>query len=138
MIVKILSSARNFEGIDYSERKNDQGRSELLKTGNLEALEHLPEITKADYVSYMRMICDANPKVKNRQFHAIISTKGNQHSPEELTIMAEKYLKAMGYGSNPYLIYFHNDTENNHVHMVSTRVDKQGNKVDEAKLFALL
>lgn len=91
MIVKILSSARNFEGIDYSERKNDQGWSELLKTGNFEALEHLPEITKADYVSYMRIICDANPNVKNRQFHAVISTKRNQHSPGELTIMAEKY-----------------------------------------------
>lgn len=131
MIVKILSSARNFEGVDYSERKNDQGRSELLKTGNFEALEQLPEITKADYISYMRKICDANPNVKNRQFHAVISTRGDQHSPEQLAILAEKYLRAMGYGDNPYLIYFHKDTDNNHVHMVSTRVDKQGKKVDD-------
>jgi hypothetical protein len=38
MIIKILSSARNFEGIDYSERKNEQGKSQLLKAGNFEAL----------------------------------------------------------------------------------------------------
>ncbi len=37
----------------------------------------------------------------------------------------------MGYGDNPYLIYCHADTKNNHVHMVSTRVDKNGNKVDD-------
>jgi hypothetical protein len=37
----------------------------------------------------------------------------------------------MGYGDNPFLIYHHSDTDNNHVHMVSTRVDKNGDKVDD-------
>ena len=38
MIVKILSPAKNFEGIDYSERKNDQGKSLLLKAENFGSL----------------------------------------------------------------------------------------------------
>lgn len=40
MIIKILSSASNFEGIDYIERKNDIGKSQLLKASNFEALGH--------------------------------------------------------------------------------------------------
>lgn len=132
MIVKILSSTKNFEGIDYSERKAEKGISQLMLAANFDALGHSSEeVTKADYINYMRLICDSNPRVSNRQFHSVISTKGKQHSPEQLASMAEQYLKEMGYGANPFLIYHHSDTDNNHVHMVSTRVDKNGNKVDD-------
>lgn len=132
MIVKILSSASNFEGIDYSERKNDLGKSQLIIAENFGALGHsVDEQSKVDYINYMRLICDSNLRVKNRQFHAVISAKDKSHSPQELSKIAEQYLKAMGYGDNPYLIYFHGDTKNNHVHMVSTRVDKKGNKIDD-------
>ena len=132
MIIKILSSASNFEGIDYSERKNDLGKSQLLKAGNFEALGHHSGVNrKADYINYMKLVCDANLRVKKRQFHAVLSVKGQSYSPEKLGNIAEQYLKSMGYGENPYLIYFHKDTNNNHVHMVSTRVDKNGNKVND-------
>ena len=65
MIIKILSSAKNFEGIDYSERKNDQGKSRLLKAENFGALGHqIDETKKADYINYMKLVSDANPRVK--------------------------------------------------------------------------
>lgn len=132
MIIKILSSASNFEGIDYSERKNDLGKSQLIKAGNFEALGHYSGVNrKADYINYMKLVCDANPRVKKRQFHAVLSVKGQSYSPEKLGNFAEQYLKSMGYGENPYLIYAHGDTDNNHVHMVSTRVDKNGHKVND-------
>ena len=80
MIIKILSSAKNFEGIDYSERKNDQGRSRLLKANNFEALGHgSSSLKKADYINYMKLVCEANPRVKNRLFHAVISAKGQSY-----------------------------------------------------------
>jgi hypothetical protein len=132
MIIKILASTGNFEGIDYSERKNDLGKSQLLKAKNFEALNHgIGTVSKADYINYMNIVCDANPRVKNRQFHAVISAKGDSHTPRQLAEIAEAYLKSMGYGDNPYLINLHMDTDNNHVHMVSTRVDKNGNKVED-------
>ena len=77
------------------------------------------------------MVSDANPRVKKRQFHAIISVKEKSHSPEELANIAGIYLKSVGYGENSYLIYFHKDTQNNHVQIVSTRADKNGKKVND-------
>ncbi len=133
MIVKILSASKSFVGIHYSERKNSQGKSELLEAQNFGALGHVQEeLSRKDMINHMKAVCNLNTNVKNKQFHAIISTKGKEHSPEELKDLAVKYLEAMGYGQNPYLIYYHSDTPNNHVHLVSTRVDPDGNKVDDS------
>ena len=133
MIVKILASAPNFEGIDYNERKNDEGKSELLQAENFNAIKHgSEELEKSDLINYMNLVSALNPQVKNKQFHAVISTKGREHSPDELRQIGVHFLEKMGYGQNPYLIYAHSDTKNNHVHLVSTRINKEGKKVDDS------
>jgi hypothetical protein len=83
-----------------------------------------------DYVNYLKAVTARNHLIKSPQFHAVISCKEKDKSKEELTQLAEKWLDQMGYGKNPYLLIFHKDTKNNHIHMVSSRVDKQGRLID--------
>lgn len=132
MIVKILSSAHNFAGIQYSERKNDLGKSELLMAENFGALNLNGQATRIDYINYMKAVAALNPRVKNKQFHAVISAKGKSESVENMAKIGKLFLEKMGYGQNPYLIYHHSDTDNTHIHLVSTRVDKNGFKIDDA------
>ena len=133
MVIKILSSSASFSGVDYNERKNAQGKSELLVARNFGSLEMKQgEVSKADYINYLKDYSATNTRVKNSQFHAVLSCKGREKSHDELREVAERYLDSMGYGHNPYLIYAHSDTENNHVHIISSRVNQQGAKIDHS------
>lgn len=128
MIAKILSSAASFNGVNYNEKKNEQGKSELLVAKNFGGLEN--NGNKEDFKNYLLNQSKLNLNVTKPQFHATISCKGTENTFEELKDVAEQWLEKMGYGQQPYLIYGHNDTGNNHVHIVSVRVDTEGKKID--------
>lgn len=132
MIVKILSSASNdFHGVRYNEKKIDSGAGELMKMKNFPSSIN-EESSQTEVRDYLKAISKSN-KTKKPQFHATISTKFREHSREELTKVAENFMEEMGYGGQPYIVVFHNDTDNNHIHIVSTRVDKSsGKKIDDS------
>lgn len=132
MVVKILSSSATFKGVSYNTNKVDQNKGELMKVKNFGPLQALDRLGPADFINYLKMVSAQNKRVKSPQFHVAISAKGRSHNKDQLTEIAEKWLSKMGYSQQPYLIIFHKDTDNNHVHIVSTRIDKAGLKISSA------
>jgi hypothetical protein len=132
MIVRLLESSAVFAGIDYNFSKIERGDAELLKACNFDYMEGLTNPKPQDYQNYLLAISARNKRTKNTQFHAAISTEGKKHDKTELTEIAEQWLKQMGYGDQPYLIYAHNDAPNNHVHILTSRIDKNGRKINDS------
>ncbi len=132
MIVKILGSASsNFHGVQYNDKKVEKGTGELMLMKNFPSFIN-ENSSQEEVRNYLKSI-SKNEKVKKPQFHAVISTKFQQYSKEELAKVAEDFMQEMGYGNQPFIVVFHNDTENNHVHIVSTRVDKStGKKLNDS------
>jgi hypothetical protein len=128
MIAKIMKSASSFQAVYYNEHKIAEQKAELLKVANFPTGSELWD--KNQYIAYFAKVAALNPNVRLKQFHVVLSTKGQEHDKAELKRIGEEYLKRMGYGDNPYLMYFHQDTANNHVHIVSTRVNTEGVKID--------
>jgi hypothetical protein len=132
MIVKFLRPASSFKGVGYSFAKMLLDKGELMEVRNFGALEGLTNPRAEDYVNYLEAVTDKNKRIVYPQLHVTISTKGKEHSKSDLTGIAEQWLTGMGYGSHPYLIISHKDTQNNHVHIVSTRIGKDGKKVRDS------
>jgi len=130
MVVRILSSAASFNGVNYNTDKIEKDRGELMKVANFGPLQGLDRLRPEDYRNYLKMLAVQNTRVKKPQFHAAISAKGKTYDKAALTEIATRWLVSMGYGEQPYLIICHKDTGNNHVHVVSVRVDRNGKKIN--------
>ncbi|HBV14591.1 relaxase/mobilization nuclease domain-containing protein [Chryseobacterium carnipullorum] len=133
MIVKIMDPAgSSFPAVNYNDKKIDKGTGELMLMKNFPSFIN-ESSSKEQVRNYLRAISIGNKKVLKPQFHAMISTKFQGHSKEELTKIAENFMDEMKYGGQPLIVVFHKDTDNNHIHIVSTRVDKQtGKKINDS------
>lgn len=131
MTVKILSSTSSFNGVSYNTNKTQTAKGELMKFKNFGYLQHSSNVTPEEMKTFLKAHSNRNKQVKGKQFHAVISCKEREYTKIELTKIAEEWLDKMGYGANPYLIVFHSDTKNNHVHMVSSRIGTDGRKIKD-------
>ena len=132
MIATILKSSKSFNAVDYNERKVAKGTAELLEVQNFKYLQTMGFLSPADLKRYLMDYSARNERIENAQFHVAISCKGQDYTKEQLLEIAHKYLKEMGYANEgqPVLIYAHHDTNNNHIHIVTSRVAPDGHKID--------
>lgn len=126
-VVKILKGSKSFSAVKYNEQRCKRGEATLVKS------DHFPDwVHTIGHAEYLRQWSSRNKRIKNPQLHVTISLKGKEMNEEELVQLGKDWLKRMGYGENPYLIYYHKNTEHPHIHIVTSRVDSQGQKIDDS------
>ena len=132
MIATILPSSTTFHAVDYNERKVSEGVAELLEIKGFDLIDqqYTPDDLKQQFLNYTYQY---NERIKKPQFHLAISCRGDEYTYEQLLDIAHQYLKEMGYGEEgqPLLIYAHHDTDNHHIHIVTSRVAPDGHKIDD-------
>jgi len=132
MLAKIFSRTSTFNAVSYNNNKIDKTTGELMALKNFGILSDDLTLNPEDVKNYLKMHSMMNPNLKDAQLHAMISCKGREASKEKLTEIGHEWMKRMGYGDNPYIIVFHSDTDNNHIHIVSSRVDSKGETIEDS------
>ena len=49
---------------------------------------------------------------------------------EQMTVLAQEFMEKFGYGNQPYIVWLHEDIDRKHMHIVSVRINGQGEKID--------
>lgn len=132
MIAKILRNSKSFQAIGYNERKVEKNMADFVEAYNFGYLDMLDRKRTVDYERYFRQWGEKNSNVKNKQFHAAISCKGREYSKDELVDIAKQWLHKMKYDGLPTMIYYHRDTNNSHVHVITSRIGADGAKIDDS------
>lgn len=143
MIIKKLKSVSGsiFPGAEYNEKKVKEGVAELAGFANvngnfihtLQTLHSVGVDCGHEVEQYLQDCSQTygNTKSTRWQLHLTLSCKGHEKTKEQLVDIAHAMMKEYGAGNQPYFIYFHHDTVNNHVHILSTRVTPLGRLIQE-------
>lgn len=131
MIATILPGSANFHAVGYNERKVAKGVARLLEIQNFGALGTFGKPAPDELVKYLQEYTSRNSRILKAQFHVAISCKGHEKSEAELLEFAHQYLREMGYAEpgQPLLVYSHYDTDNTHLHIVTSRIAPDGKKI---------
>lgn len=134
MIATILPSSTTFHAVEYNERKVAKGQAILLEMQNFGYVGAVDGYTPEQLQQYLIDYSARNEHIRKAQFHVAISCRGHEYSQEQLLDIAHQYLHEMGYDDEgqPLLIYAHHDTDNNHLHIVTSRVAPDGHKINHS------
>ena len=132
MIATILPSSTTFHAVEYNERKVAKGQAVLLEMQNFGYVGAIDGYSPEQLQQYLIDYSARNEHIRKAQFHVAISCRGHEYSQEQLLDIAHQYLHEMGYDDEgqPLLIYAHHDTDNNHLHIVTSRVAPDGHKIN--------
>lgn len=137
MVAKISVGNSLYGAISYNETKVEIGEGKVLWSNNM--IEN--EEGELDMHSVMKSF-EEHLLHNNRTKKPILHISLNPHPGDKLTDeqfieLAKDYMEFMGYGSQPYLIYKHEDIERHHLHIVTTNVDVKGNKIKDSNNYHL-
>ena len=131
MIAKISPPSKDLmKTLTYNFRKVDRDQADILLSGQLSADGRL---TAERVFREMTAYIPSGARTKNVVFHASINPRPDEPlSDDRLRTIAHEYLRRLGYGDQPFIVFKHRDIAREHIHLVSTRVRHDGSKIRDA------
>ena len=132
MIAKISHGSSLYGVLAYNQLKVDERHADVLFTSriiepqgdNPYTIGHLSR-SFGDYLT-------ANRKTEKPVLHISLNPDPKDCLSEERFVsLAEEYMRRMGFGDQPYIVYRHDDIGREHLHIVSVRVDETGRAISD-------
>ena len=131
MIAKISATENLGGALGYNFKKVEKGEASILLAAELYQSND-GNYTMEDVLADMQALIPKKCRTKKTVFHCSLNPHPDEKlSDEQLTQIANKYMEALGYGNQPYIVFKHNDIAREHIHIVSLRIDGEGKKIND-------
>jgi len=114
--------------LTYNEHKVAEGKAQLIMaSGFAAAIEQLNFGQKLQRFEYLTSF---NPRVKTNTLHISLNFDAAEKlSHEQLQLISTAYMDKIGFGEQPFLVYRHTDAAHQHVHLVTTNMQRDGKPI---------
>ena len=129
-MVAVIKSGRSITRIlNYNENKVKLGTAKCILASNYPMDKENLSVTHK--LNRLLNQAQLNENVKNNSIHISLNfAKDETLDEDKLTAIAEDYMKAIGFGEQPLLVYKHNDASHPHIHIVTTKIQADGSRID--------
>jgi Relaxase/Mobilisation nuclease domain len=94
---------------------------------------NMEETTPSGLAAEFRFCRQLNPRVSRSVYHTSLSLPHTEHLENDTWHeIAQKYLQAMGFDMNQYVVVRHSDRDHDHAHIVASRVRLDGTTVSDS------
>ena len=131
MVAKISSGNSIYAALSYNLEKVDTNHANVIFTNQMQDSSSGVYDMSACLRSFESRLM-ANQKTEKPVLHLSLNPDPKDVlSDESLSNIAEEYMQKMGYGSQPYIVFKHEDIDRRHLHIVSLRVDCEDKKIND-------
>jgi hypothetical protein len=128
MVAKIISGKSLIGALNYNENKVAKGKAELIMQNGYQ--KDFSKLNFYDKLLRLTDLAGRNERTKTNTVHISLNFAVNESlQKEKLNEIANDYMERIGFGSQPYLVYLHNDAGHPHIHIVSTNIQPTGERI---------
>jgi hypothetical protein len=128
LVAVIHSSASLRSAVNYNEHKVKEGKAELLLAVNYpkDALD----LTFHQKLGLLTRRAALNTRATVKSVHISLNFDVSEKLPRAiLEQIASRYMTAIGFGEQPFLVYQHRDSGHPHLHIVTTNIREDGKRI---------
>ena len=128
-MLAIVKSAASMRGpLLYNEQKVEQKQALFLEAHNF--LQEKEELTMREELETFRRLTQLNERTKKHAIHITLNFAGSDHLNErQLVRVAGDFMRGIDFADQPWLLYQHIDAGHPHLHIVTTNIRPDGNRI---------
>jgi len=125
--IKIGKSIRGI--LHYNENKIAEGEASLILASGFAA--DIDKMNFENKVKRFKHLIDLKPSVKTNALHISLNFEASEQIDDsKMQKIAIAYMEQIGFGDQPFLAYRHNDVAHQHVHIVTTSIQRNGEPIN--------
>ena len=133
MVAKISTGGNMFGALAYNQNKVDSGEAKVLFSNRM-LLSEDGNFSIGECMRSFEMQMPVQLSTKKPILHISINPHPEDVlTDQQLSDIAKEYMRKLGYGDQPYLVYKHTDIDRHHIHIVGLRVRKERAERPELK-----